>query len=72
MFYGAQVKEENVKKVHNTVQTIEEFLTRNKWIAGPSMTIADISFASILAGLPMVASLFFQPYFNSFNSKGFM
>lgn len=35
----------------DAVAVVEEFLNRDKWIAGPKLTIADISFSTIMEGL---------------------
>lgn len=40
--------------MQGAMETIEEFLSRNKWIAGPQLTIADIDLSSVL-GLTTVS-----------------
>lgn len=50
---GHTIPEEGVKTINDNISIVEEFLTRNKWIAGPTMTIADISFATLLLILPV-------------------
>lgn len=43
-----KVPEEGIQTLNDTISVVEDFLTRNKWIAGPEMTIADIALASRL------------------------
>nr|APC23394.1 GSTd1 [Liposcelis entomophila] len=47
-FSGGQVDEEGLKSLLDSMGVIEEFLTREKWVAGPKMTLADISFSGII------------------------
>lgn len=50
-FKGEKVTEEGMKNLRDTVAIVEEFLTREKFIAGPKLTIADLSSAAILSTL---------------------
>lgn len=48
LFTGEEITQEAIKKLGETVAIVEEFLTREKWVAGPNMTIADISFGCLI------------------------
>lgn len=44
-------KEEGVQSVKQAMSIFDDFLSRDKWVAGPNMTIADISFGTIITML---------------------
>nr|APC23395.1 GSTd2 [Liposcelis entomophila] len=50
-FFGGKITDEELQIVKDTVSIVEEFLTRDKFLAGPKMTIADISFSTTLSCL---------------------
>lgn len=50
-FAEGKVTKEGLKNLRDSVEVVEEFLSRNKWIAGPTLTLADISFSTILSAL---------------------
>jgi len=50
---GEKPTEEALKAFRDAVEIVEEFLTRNKWIAGPKLTIADISYSCFFSSLPV-------------------
>lgn len=52
-----------LKEVDDAIQIIEEFLTKDKWIAGANLTIADISFSTTV-GLLQVGKTNLLKYFN--------
>nr|APC23396.1 GSTd3 [Liposcelis entomophila] len=62
LFYGEEVNPDSVKRVQENMQSVEGFLQKNKWIAGPNLTIADISFACIIAGLQPLFDFDISPY----------
>lgn len=55
MFRNLDVQEENINRTRNAMQVVEEFLSRNKWIAGPTLTIADISYLPIISNAASVS-----------------
>ncbi|XP_063242982.1 glutathione S-transferase 1-1-like [Bacillus rossius redtenbacheri] len=49
LFAGAAFDPEKMKKFEEAVQFLDKFLEGEKWVAGPSLTIADISIAVTLS-----------------------
>ena len=48
IFAGYTSAPEDVQSVKAALEIVEEFLTRDKWLAGSKVTLADISFAAII------------------------
>nr|APC23397.1 GSTd4 [Liposcelis entomophila] len=53
LFYGKPAKEADVASLRDSIQVLEGYLNRDKWVAGPNITIADISLVAIISGLPI-------------------
>lgn len=51
VFMGGKTSEEANKSLTDAVSAIEEFLTRDKWVAGSKMTVADISISTTMLTL---------------------
>lgn len=45
IFGGAPLDEEKKKKLDEAFEILEQFLEKTKWVAGDSITLADISIA---------------------------
>ena len=54
MFAGAKAADDAVPKLKEALQWLEDFFGDNKFVAGPSRTVADFAIASTIATLEVV------------------